>query len=152
MELREKILVAGGVSLFCCAGGLAYARKWIQGYWFDRRARMPANLIGARILVTGANSGTGLAYTKICANLGAKVYMLCRSEDRCKRAMEEIRCRREGEVKYIHWDASDISTSWRAAQEVVAEGGNLDVVMLNAGIGGQRTAPAGSSIFEVNYL
>merc|ERR1719461_505453 len=129
-----KLLIGLGVTGCCCTGGLFYARKWIQGYWFDRRANVPISLIGKRVLVTGANSGTGLAFTKICANSGAKVYMLCRSRERCEEAMKDIRCRRDGSVKYIHWDSANYATSWTAAKEIAEDGGNLDVVMLNAGV------------------
>ena len=45
------------------------------------------SLNGKIVLVTGANSGMGMATTKALADMGATVVMLCRNE---KRGMESL--------------------------------------------------------------
>lgn len=64
---------------------------------FERHARgfdpadLDVDLAGRRVLVTGANSGLGLAAVRALAALGAEVWMLCRSARRGRRAREDVR-------------------------------------------------------------
>lgn len=64
---------------------------------FERHARrfdpadLDVDLAGRRVLVTGANSGLGEAAVRALAELGAEVWLLCRSEERGRRAREAVR-------------------------------------------------------------
>jgi len=134
--------VMGGV-------GIWSTRKFIQGYWFDQSARIPKNLSGIRIAVTGANSGTGLAFTKICAERGATVFMLCRSKQRCELAMKQINPKMEGKLIFVPFDTANNEACRQAARELTQQGGKLNVVMLNAGV---SKSTSDVSVFQINYL
>jgi len=134
--------ILGGASIL-------YGRKWVQGYWFDRSASIPSNLTGFRIAVTGANSGTGLAFAKICAERGATVFMLCRSKNRCEQAIKGIKSNMEGKLIFVPFDTASNEVCRQAARELVRLGGSLNVVMLNAGVAKSETDV---SVFQINYL
>ena len=47
-------------------------------------------LEGKTALVTGANSGMGMATVKALSDMGATVIMLCRNEEREKKAYDQL--------------------------------------------------------------
>ena len=47
-------------------------------------------------LITGANSGLGLAVSKQFAKQGANTIMLCRTKDKGEKAFEEIKKEKRG--------------------------------------------------------
>ncbi len=54
-----------------------------------------AKLYGKNALVTGANSGMGLATVKALAEAGAHVIMLCRSSERGKEALNKLKAQED---------------------------------------------------------
>ncbi|MFK7999701.1 MAG: SDR family NAD(P)-dependent oxidoreductase [Polyangiales bacterium] len=79
---------------------------------FERHAKhftpLNASLEGQRFVVTGANSGLGLATTRSLAARGAEVWMLCRSEKRGRAARDLVR--RESGNDAIHLALVDMSS------------------------------------------
>lgn len=150
-----KTLAGSGLKMTLGATGLTgsigilWFRKFIQGYWYDRSANIPKNLKGLRIVVTGANSGTGFAFTKICAERGATVFMLCRSRQRCELAMKGIKPNMDGKLFFVEFDTARNEACRQAARELVQQGGNVNVVMLNAGV---SKSTNDVSVFQINYL
>lgn len=92
-------------------------------------------MIGKYVLITGANSGMGLAATVDMARRGATVIMACRSRQRGEEALVEAK-RRSGS-EHIHLMQCDLGSfaSIRAfAEAFKAAYPVLDVLMNNAGV------------------
>ena len=108
-------------------------------------------LEGKIALITGGNSGIGLATAKRFVKEGAFVFITGRREKELTDAVKEI-----GEnVKAIQGDASKLEDLDRLFAQIQHERGRLDVVFANAGIA--RLAPIGAiteelfdSIFNIN--
>jgi NAD(P)-dependent dehydrogenase (short-subunit alcohol dehydrogenase family) len=107
---------------------------------------------GKVVLVTGANSGIGEAVAVAFADAGATVFGLARR----KEGMEAGRLRHP-RVKWLLADVTNESQVTQAVESAVREGGRLDVVVNNAGIGTfvlleGATADLVRSQFEVNVF
>lgn len=87
-------------------------------------------LDGKVALITGGNSGIGLATAKLFIEEGAKVAITGRREEALNQAANEI----GGGVKAILADASDISKARDVVEQTVAAFGKIDILFLNAGI------------------
>jgi dehydrogenase/reductase SDR family protein 12 len=92
------------------------------------------DLEGKVIVVTGANSGMGKAVSTYAAAKGAKLYMVCRSEERAKIARDEIvKATSNEDVKIILADVGELSQVRKAAEEVQAAENKVDCLVCNAG-------------------
>ena len=74
-----------------------------------------SSLTGKVFIVTGGNSGVGLELVKILYAKGAKVYILCRSQEKAEGAINSIRqsvssTSTAGEIKFLHLDLADLAT------------------------------------------
>lgn len=92
-------------------------------------------LVGKVSVVTGGNSGIGLAAARMFAEEGAKVIITGRSEEKVKEAADEI-----GAVGFVA-DVSRIEDTTKLAEYVGKEFGKVDVLFINAGI--FQPAPVG---------
>ena len=102
-------------------------------------------------LVTGANSGIGLATAKQFVNEGAYVFVTGRRDPELATAVKEI----GRNVTGVQGDVSNLSDLDRLFAQIEQERGKLDIVFANAGVA--KYAPMGSiteelydSIFNVN--
>jgi NAD(P)-dependent dehydrogenase (short-subunit alcohol dehydrogenase family) len=93
-------------------------------------------------LITGGNSGIGLATAKVFLAEGAKVAITGRNRKTLDAAVEAL----GGGVLALQADVTDVAALERAVAETVARFGKLDVVFANAGIGG--ATPLGSTTLE----
>jgi NAD(P)-dependent dehydrogenase (short-subunit alcohol dehydrogenase family) len=89
------------------------------------------NLQGARVLVTGASSGVGLATARAFAREGADVAVLARRREGLERAAEMIRGH-GGQALVVPADVSSQEQVDDAVAAVIAAWGGLDVVVSNA--------------------
>lgn len=111
-------------------------------------------LDGKTCLVTGANSGLGLASSIELAKRGAHVVMACRSG--IPDAAEQVkRASGSDAVEMVHLDLADLPAIHRCCDELRARGLTLDRVILNAGLVPQRasrTQQGFEMMFGVHFL
>ncbi len=92
-------------------------------------------MTGKLCLVTGANSGIGLATATQLARLGAHVVMVCRDAARGEAARDQIRQRTGNhQVDLLQADLADLSQVRRVAEDYQARYPRLDVLIHNAGL------------------
>ena len=108
-------------------------------------------LEGKIALVTGGNSGIGLATAKLFVNEGAHVFITGRRDQELAAAVKEI----GRNVTGVQGDVSNLGDLDRLFAQIKREKGRLDIVFANAGIA--RYAPFGKiteelydSIFNIN--
>ncbi|MBS0558571.1 MAG: glucose 1-dehydrogenase [Proteobacteria bacterium] len=82
-------------------------------------------------VITGANSGIGLATAKLFAAKGARVFMTGRRQKELDLAVAEV----GGDARGISGDVSDLADLDRLFAVVRAEAGSIDVLFANAGGG-----------------
>jgi NAD(P)-dependent dehydrogenase (short-subunit alcohol dehydrogenase family) len=85
---------------------------------------------GARVLVTGAASGLGLAMAEAMADGGARVTLADLDAEGLERAAGGL----DGDVRTATLDVSDHDAVERVFEELVQEQGGVDVAFANAGI------------------
>ena len=102
-------------------------------------------------LVTGGNSGIGLATAKQFVNEGAYVFITGRREQELDSAVREI----GKNITAVRGDVANLGDLDRLFAQIKREKGRLDIVFANAGVA--KYAPLGSiteelydSIFDIN--
>ena len=85
------------------------------------------------ILVTASTRGIGLAIVKKCAQECGRVYMAARDLERAQKIAETLNC-----VKCVYNDATKPETFSTMVEEVVADGGRIDVLVNNFGTSNPR--------------
>jgi len=107
---------------------------------------------GRTVLITGANSGLGLAAAGLLADRGARVLMACRSPERGQEALRTV----GGTAELVKLDLADLGSVHAAAKEIRERTGDrLDVLMNNAGVmmtPKRRTADGFELQFGTNHL
>src|SRR6266536_1769318 len=114
-------------------------------------AKRAGKLEGKVALITGGNSGIGLATAKQFVNEGAYVFVTGRREAELKAAKKQI----GKNVTAIQGDVSNLDDLDRLFVQIKKEKGKIDIVFANAGVA--RYAPLGTisedffdSIFDIN--
>lgn len=108
-------------------------------------------LDGRIALVTGGNSGIGLAAAKALANEGAYVYVTGRRETELASAVKEI----GANVTGVAGDVSKLGDLNQLFDQIKQEKGKLDIVFANAGIAkyavlGKITEELYNQILDIN--
>lgn len=83
------------------------------------------------VVITGASSGIGRALARAFAQEGAKVALIARGREGLEAAANELTAR-GGEAMVLTLDVSDAAAVDRAANQVVATWGHIDVWVNNA--------------------
>lgn len=99
----------------------------------DSNASIQVDLTGQTALVTGASQGIGKAIALALGASGAKVACLARNAEKLEATAGEIKSA-GGDAMVIACDATDSEAAQAAVDKVVAEWGQLDVLVNNAGI------------------
>src|SRR6202790_1272565 len=102
-----------------------------------------AKLEGKIALVTGGNSGIGLAKAKRFVNEGAYVFTTSRRERELGAAVKEI----GSNVTGLQGDVSNLDDLDRLFAQIKREKGKLDIVFANAGVA--KYAPLGKMTEEL---
>jgi len=117
---------------------------------------MTAPLLDGRVcVITGANTGIGRETALGLARLGAKLVLACRSRERADAVAAEVRRERDGaDVDVVTIDLASIASIRRAAEEILAGGRPVHVLLNNAGLAGQRgfTEDGFELQFGVNHI
>src|SRR5215472_13115212 len=116
-----------------------------------RSSPMTKKLEGKIALITGGNSGIGLATAKRFVSEGAYVFITGRREPELAAAVKEI----GRNVTGVQGDVSNLDDLDRLFSQIKREKSRLDIVFANAGVA--RLAPLGTiteefydSLFNVN--
>lgn len=95
------------------------------------------NLAGKVYLITGANAGVGKELTRILYTQNATVFMGCRSQAKCEKAIGEVKTAvpsSTGALHFLQLDLGDLRTIKPAAESFLAQSKRLDVLFNNAGV------------------
>lgn len=97
------------------------------------------HLSGKTILITGATNGIGLAAARGLAGMGAEILGVGRSDERCARAVEDIRNASSNQA--VHFFKADLSSQRQVHQlaleiskHIENNSRKLDVLVNNAGV------------------
>lgn len=85
------------------------------------------------IVITGASSGIGLVTARMAAKQGAKLVLAARNEDALSQLVDEIR-NQGGEAIYVVADVGQEEDVNHIAQAAIANFGNFDTWVNNAGV------------------
>ena len=110
---------------------------------------------GRTFLVTGGNTGIGLATATELARRGGRVYVACRSESKGSHAVASIVAETgNANVVYLPLDLADLGSVRACADAFLATGEPLHVLINNAGVAGRRglTSDGFELTFGVNHL
>src|SRR5712692_10224225 len=115
------------------------------------REKYMGKLEGKIALITGGNSGIGLATAKQFVDEGADVFITGRREPELAAAVKEI----GRNVTGVQGDASNLGDLDRLVAQIKREKGKLDVLFANAGVAkfapfGQITEELYDSLFDIN--
>ncbi len=90
-------------------------------------------LSGKTILITGGGSGLGLAMAKGFARSGANIAICGRTEEKLKKAVEEIKSERDGvEVRYYVADVRNHEAVTNMVSQIVTDFGSMEGLVNNA--------------------
>ena len=107
------------------------------------------------IIITGANTGIGAACAVAMAGAYQDVHLVlaCRSEEKTLPVLEAVRAA-GGRASFLALDLADIERTTAAANDFARTHGRLDMLLNNAGLGGQRgiTKNGFELAFGVNHL
>jgi retinol dehydrogenase-12 len=114
-----------------------------------------ASLAGRVALITGANTGIGRVTALELARRGARLFLACRSEERTRPVLAEIRATCPGATaEFLPLDLADTASVQACAQDFLARGLPLHLLINNAGLAGTRGfTPSGFEYaFGVNHI
>ena len=116
---------------------------------------MNGKLQNKTAIVTGANSGMGMATVRALSDMGAKVIMLCRSEKRGTEALEKLSSEKYRDLELILCDLGNYD-SIRAFANFVRRGyDHIDILVNNAGfisLDRQETGEGLERQFGINHI
>lgn len=94
-----------------------------------------ADLDGKVAVVTGANTGLGLATSRFLASRGMRVVMACRNADKAEAARRQLRSALpQAHLEVLPLDVSRLSSVREFAEVFLASHGQLDLLINNAGV------------------
>ncbi len=112
-------------------------------------------LNGKTAIVTGANSGMGMATAAALADMGANVIMLCRNEKRGREALHKLSEKSDRKLDLMLCDLGELASVRAFADAYRAKYEKLDILVNNAGfisLDRQTTKDGFERQFGVNHL
>lgn len=118
--------------------------------------RSKARLDGKTVLITGANTGIGLATAKDLAKRGARVLIACRNKEKGEIALEVIRdFSGNSNIALYVLDLSSLESVRHCASQINSKEQRLDVLINNAGamwVSHRRTVDGFEMHLGTNHL
>lgn len=110
---------------------LYFLRKYIQGPRYQKSNRLE----GKVVIITGCNRGIGKEIALEMARRGARVYMACRSYDKCEEArLEIIKQSRNVNVFNRSLDLSSLDSVRHFVEEFLNQEHSLHILINNAAV------------------
>jgi len=113
-------------------------------------------LSGKNCLITGANTGLGLAVSKKIANMGANTIMLCRNKEKGENAVLEVKKEiPNASVELMICDLSSMKSIQNFIEGFKGKYSKLDILYNNAAVMKRKrtvTEDGFEMMFQVNYL
>ncbi len=106
-------------------------------------------------IVTGANSGMGMATVEALSDEGSRVIMLCRSEKRGKEALQKLSEKEGRKLDLKLCDLGDYSSIRAFTEKIRAEYNKVDILVNNAGfisLDRQETKEGLERQFGINHI
>ena len=106
-------------------------------------------------IVTGANSGMGMATVEALSDQGAAVIMLCRSEERGRKAFAELTREKVRKLDLMICDLGDFASIRGFVSSVKEKYPRVDILVNNAGfisLDRQETKEGIERQFGINHL
>ena len=116
---------------------------------------MSGKLRNKTAIVTGANSGMGMATVRALSDMGAKVIMLCRSEKRGTEALEKLSSEKKRDLELILCDLGNYASIRAFANLVRKSHDHIDILVNNAGfisLDRQETKEGLERQFGINHV
>jgi NAD(P)-dependent dehydrogenase (short-subunit alcohol dehydrogenase family) len=116
---------------------------------------MEKDLEGKTFLVTGANTGIGRVTALELARRGGHVVITCRSEDKARPVIDEIKTETKNEaIEALALELADLASVREAARRFLERDTPLHCLINNAGLAGTRglTKDGFELTFGVNHL
>ena len=113
------------------------------------------DLQGKTAIVTGANSGMGMATVRALSDMGARVIMLCRSEKRGREALERLNSEKPRDLDLILCDLGDYDSVRSFVSKVRESYSRIDILVNNAGfisLDRQETKEGLERQFGINHI
>jgi retinol dehydrogenase-12 len=106
------------------------------------------------VLITGANTGIGLATARALVGRGARVFIACRDEARTRALSERIRLESSQSLEVLALDLARFESVHACAEQFAKLDIPLHVLINNAGVAGKRalTHSGFELAFGVNHL
>jgi NAD(P)-dependent dehydrogenase (short-subunit alcohol dehydrogenase family) len=108
-------------------------------------------------LVTGANKGIGKETVAKLSSKGLTVYLGSRDKNRGEAALIDLQ-KPDRDIRLVELDVTDDTSRNRAFNQIHSESGKLDILINNAGIAIDRSAPSEAPLesqrktFETNFF
>jgi retinol dehydrogenase 12 len=108
---------------------------------------------GLNILITGGNTGIGLATAEDLVKRGARVFIACRDQARARAAADGVKARSGASLELLSLDLAELASVRACAREFAARQLPLHVLINNAGLAGRGLTRDGFEVsFGTNHL
>ena len=131
--VQQKPWLFGGIAATALFGiyFIRLYRKWIAGGVCTSKARLD----GKTVIITGANSGIGLETAVDIAKRNARVILACRSEERGKTALADVKKRSgSNNVVFVQLDLGSFDSVRTFAAKILEDEPRIDILINNAGV------------------
>ncbi|XP_045103526.1 retinol dehydrogenase 11-like isoform X2 [Portunus trituberculatus] len=141
VSLSHSSRMVGTAAVVMAAVPMVIVAIFVVFGWVYRlrsgQANTSVSLKGKTIIVTGASAGIGKEAARDFARRGARVIMACRNLQKASKVASDIEASTGSKSVVVReLDTSSLSSVRSFAARILAEERRLDVLVLNAGIGG----------------